>query len=392
MIPLPIVKVRLPNTARDIVMNSKNTFLVLGYHHMKSPTTYFESEHTRIMSYGNGMVLFDESQGVMEIGLKRVTFIPGNDLAYLHLNGKPYRGILEVIFTYKGLSYPKPQKLMILNIVNLEDYLKGVVPAEIGSLPEAEIEAVKAQSVAARTYAISRLDQYEDLGYDLEATVKDQVYNGVEGEDTSVSRAIESTAGLVLTRDGEPIDAYYHANCGGMTEYIERVWDKPPEPYLVPVADDYCHWAEKYSWEESWSRSDLEENLTAYLDTLPNFPVEGFGNLVDLNILQRSPSGRVEVLEVVTDSARYEIYRDRIRWALRRGSDSSRILPGTLFDLEIERDAYGSIDRVRAVGNGSGHGVGMCQTGIIGRARQGLSLQEILTNYYTNVKLSVWGE
>jgi stage II sporulation protein D len=92
-------------------------------------------------------------------------------------------------------------------------------------------------------------------------------------------------------------------------------------------------------------------------------------------------------LEAVTDSGTYQIYRDKIRWALKRGSDPNLILPSTLFDLEIERGFDGSIISVTARGHGNGHGVGMCQTGAIGMARQGYSYEDILTHYYPGVNI-----
>jgi len=338
----------------------------------------------------NGIVLGQKSRETLETGLSRVSFSPENNDSYLHLNGRPYHGAIEIIAVTRGTKEEPSPLLMVLNIVHVEDYLKGVVPAEIGRLPEEEIEAVKAQAVAARTYAFSRLGQYEKWGYDLESTVEDQVYYGAEREDPVADAAIKSTMGLVLMKNGKPIDAYYHANCGGRTEYIERVWDKPPEPYLVPVKDDYCQWAKSYRWEETWHRADLEANLASYLDTLAAFPEAGLGELVDLAVKERSPSERVETLEVVTEFATYEIEKDKVRWALRRSTDPSLILRSTLFDLEIERDADNSIEQVTARGLGTGHGVGMCQTGAIGMARQGFSFDEILMHYYTGVELRMW--
>ncbi|MCK4427543.1 MAG: SpoIID/LytB domain-containing protein, partial [candidate division Zixibacteria bacterium] len=281
-----------------------------------------------------------------------------------------------------------PKPLLILNAVWVEDYLKGVVPAEIGKLSEEEIEALKAQAIAARTYSLSRLGQYKDSGYDLEASVIDQVYKGVDGEDPVVNEAIKQTAGKVIAYQGKLIHAYYHANSGGKTEYVENVWGRQDAPYLVSVDDDdFCSWAKNYSWEDIWDRQDLERNLSAYLDSFGLLPARGFGRLVDLVIKQRSPSGRIEVLEVVTDSRTYRIYKDKIRWALKRGSAPDLILPSTLFDLEIERGFDNSITSVTARGRGNGHGVGMCQTGAIGMARKGYSYKNILTHYYPGVNI-----
>jgi len=293
-----------------------------------------------------------------------------------------------VVLDPKNPQAENAKSIMVLNVVWVEDYLMGVVPAEIGKLTEEEIEALKAQAIAARTYSLSRLGQYKDLGYDLEASVLDQVYNGLDGEDPVINEAIKQSAGKVITYQGNLIHAYYHANSGGKTEYVENVWGRKEAPYLVSVDDDdFCSWAKNYSWEEIWDRQDLERNLSAYLDSLRLLPASRFGKLLDLLIKQISPSGRIEVLEVVTDSGTYRVYKDKIRWALRRGSDPNLILPSTLFDLEIERGFDNSITSVTARGRGNGHGVGMCQTGAIGMARKGYSHKDILTHYYRGVNI-----
>jgi SpoIID/LytB domain protein len=382
----PAVRVKLLETSENIVISPKESFVIRGSREKGDPSVYYASASILVGISHDGIVLSEGTQGEIETGLKEVSFFPQEDDSYLFLNGKPYRGGMEVV------SYPRnPQgenagSIMVLNVVWVEDYLKGVVPAEIGKLSQEEIEALKAQAIAARTYSLSRLGQYQDSGYDLEASVLDQVYTGVDGEDPVVNEAIEQTAGKVMTHQGKFIDAYYHANSGGKTEYVENVWGRPETPYLVSVDDeDFCSWAKNYGWEEIWNVKDLERNLSAYLDSLGLLPEQGLGRLVDLVVKERSPSGRVEVLEVVTDSRTYRIYKDKVRWALRRGSDPNLILPSTLFDLEIERGFGNSITSVAAVGRGNGHGVGMCQTGAIGMARKGYSCEDILTHYYPGV-------
>ena len=383
----PAVTVKLLETDENIVISPKESFVIRCFHEKGDRSVYYASASIRVEVSGGGIVLSERTQGQLEINLSKVSFFPKKDDSYLFLNGKPYRGMLEVVLSPKNPKGKNPKSLLILNVLWVEDYLKGVVPAEIGKLSVEEIEALKAQAIAARTYSLSRLGQYEDLGYDLEASVIDQVYIGVDGENPLVNFAIKQTEGKVIAYQGKLIHAYYHANCGGKTEYVENVWGRQEAPYLVSVDDDdFCSWAKNYSWEETWDRKELERNLSVYLDSLRLLP-RGFGRLVDLVVKQRSPSGRIEVLEVVTDSGTYRIYKDKIRWALKRGSNPDLILPSTLFDLEIERGFDYSIKSVTAKGFGNGHGVGMCQTGAIGMARKGYSYKDILTRYYRGVKI-----
>jgi stage II sporulation protein D len=409
----PAVTVKLLETNEDIVISPKESFVIRCFHRKGDRPVYYASASIRVGVSKDGIVLSERTQGKIEGNLNKVSFFPQKDDSYLFLNGKPYRGVLEMILgpnnpqgrfdSSTSLTASKPlnrtvrgelttsenaKSIMVLNVVWVEDYLRGVVPAEIGKLGEEEIEALKAQAIAARTYSLSRLGQYKKSGYDMEASVLDQVYNGVDGEDPVVSEAIKQSAGEVIAYRGKLIHAYYHANSGGKTEYVENVWGRQDAPYLISVDDnDFCSWAKNYSWEEAWDRQDLERNLSAYLDSLRLLPARGFGRLVDLVIKQSSPSGRIEVLEVMTDSGTYRIYKDKIRWALRRGSDPDLILPSTLFDLEIERGFDNSITSVTARGHGNGHGVGMCQTGAIGMARKGYSYKNILTHYYPGVNI-----
>jgi SpoIID/LytB domain protein len=379
----PAVTVKLLETKESLDISSNGALFIRCFFSEGEPSIYYASAEMQIGLADGGITLAERTQGELENNLCKVLFSPKGDKSWIYLNEEPYRGALEVITSNNSES------LKIFNLIHVEDYLKGVVPAEMGKLSKQEMEALKAQAIAARTYALSRLGRHRDKGYDLEATVTDQVYKGIKGEDALASLAVELTRGEVLTHDGKLICAYYHANSGGKTEFIEKVWDKPKKDYLVPVDDEsFCSWSDKYKWQESWTKGALERNLHDFLATSVSFPSGVFGDLVNLKINKRTDSGRVEVLDIVTDWGSYRVYGDKIRQALRRGSNGNSILPSTCFDLEIERDSDGSIQRIIAHGRGNGHGVGMCQTGAIGMARKGYSYEDILTHYYSGAKLS----
>lgn len=157
--------------------------------------------------------------------LKSVAFGSLNERSNpVRLNGKAYRGKIEVFVNAKG-------SLTVVNVVPLEDYLLGVVPAEL-SLPQ--LEAQKAQAVAARTYAIANIGGYGTQGFDMVPTVWSQVYKGVSIETKMGTRAVQDTRGVVATYNGKPITAFYTSTCGGRTENSENVFDKA-EPYLRGV-------------------------------------------------------------------------------------------------------------------------------------------------------------
>jgi stage II sporulation protein D len=175
-----------------------------------------------------GFLLIGAGAQPVRVESRKLKAAPSQAGAFLEIDGRPYRGYLEV--AVNGSS-----SLTVTNVVNLEDYLRGVVPAELSPEAFPEKEALKAQAVAARTYAVKRRGQFEAEGYDLCATPACQVYRGVAAERPLSNAAVAETAGEVLTFDGKPVDALYTSTCGGRTENAENVFSQK-EPYLVSRA------------------------------------------------------------------------------------------------------------------------------------------------------------
>ncbi len=319
-------------------------------------------------------------------------------------------------FRGEFLVIPAPARstgLTLVNNVELEAYLRGVVPWEIGRHDRDALAALEAQAVAARTYTVSHLGARSDRGFDLFADVMDQVYRGARDEDPLCNEAIEATAGQVLRSGGDEIEAYYSACCGGVTSQVEEVWPKAAQPYLVshkdgpPDGDPWCAGSRYYNWRETWSRPELEAILARtlpeylqYATTNGRAPWAGIpftprgggsdpgrpGGLRGLEILGRTTSGRVAELAVVTDAGTYHVRGDRVRWVLSPASGNPAILRSDLFDLELERVG----DEIRTVavrGRGYGHGIGLCQTGALAMARAGRSVTWILAHYYPGAVL-----
>jgi stage II sporulation protein D len=173
-------------------------------------------------------VVLSAEDGVVRRLLSPVDISPADPDSRVLLEGKPYRGSLRISVNSRGL-------LNVVNLVDLEEYLYGVVPSEMGPKRYDEIEALKAQAVAARTYALAHRGQFEAEGYDICATPKCQVYGGLSAEDPLSTAAVEGTRGLVLTHGGQLADALFVSTCGGRTENVENVFGERPEPYLVSV-------------------------------------------------------------------------------------------------------------------------------------------------------------
>ena len=171
------------------------------------------------------VIINGPSESAKYSSLKSVAFGSLNERSNpVRLNGKAYRGKIEVFVNARG-------SLTVVNVVPLEDYLLGVVPSELG-LPQ--LEAQKAQAVAARTYAIANIGTFGKQGFDMVPTVSSQVYKGVSIETRMGTLAVQQTRGIVATYKGKPITAYYTSTCGGRTEDSENIFDHA-EPYLRGV-------------------------------------------------------------------------------------------------------------------------------------------------------------
>jgi len=173
-------------------------------------------------------------------------FIPSNAQSFLSYHGRDYRGILTLKAGSRGL--------VLVNTINLDDYLKAVVPSELSPYNFSEIEAQKAQAVAARTYAIKNMGLYEDRGYDLDDTPKTQFYRGLNAEHPLSSQAVEETMGEIALYRGKLINALYTSTCGGRTEDVENVFLGPSLPYLRSTE---CVYEKQREWQVSSSKDLL---------------------------------------------------------------------------------------------------------------------------------------
>lgn len=170
--------------------------------------------------------------------------IPSSSQSYLSRNGRDYRGILILSATRQGI--------VLVNTLNLDDYLKSVVPGELSPYQFAEIEAQKAQAIAARTYAMKNLGSYSELGYDLVDTPQDQFYLGMNAEHPLSTRAVEETRGEAALYRGKLIDALYTSTCGGRTEDAENVFLGRSLPYLRSTE---CIYEKQREWPVKAGRS-----------------------------------------------------------------------------------------------------------------------------------------
>ena len=295
----------------------------------------------------------------------------------MDVNGRRWRGAITVSVDDRG-------RMLVVNRLPMEMYLRGVVPLEIGTRATADIAAAEAQAVAARSYAYMHLSG-STRPYDMLATVSDQVYGGVSAETPLGNQAVETTTGLVLMYDGRVVNAPYHGNCGGFTAEPGDAWRSGPEPYLTRVSDQipgsdrfYCEAGPKFRWTRSYSGEELRATIVRYLRALPRGS-EPSGHVRGVAVTEVTPAGRVATLTVDMDAGRWTMRGNEIRAALRAAS--GELLYSTYFSLGVV-EGSGGVQRIDLRGGGNGHGVGMCQSGAMGRARAGQNFQTILSTYY----------
>lgn len=312
-----------------------------------------------------------------------------------------YRGVAEVMRNAAGT-------LAGINEVGMEEYLYGVVPRELGPSVYPEVEAQKAQAVAARTYAHSSLGKHWNNGYDVVATVQDQVYGGSAAEHSISTSAVNATAGIVATHNGAMISALFYATSGGKTSnvedvfstaapYLTTVWDAPAGQELPSVSALLTDlktpaWTGAYGGFHSYHRWNYSWTMAQMSCVVGDFANKAVGNVTAINVLSRSAtSGRVTQIQFVTDQGTFTETGTAIRSAMPYINTSGvpTLLPSTLFVIERVTNSSGVLTGYRAYGGGNGHGAGMAQTGAVGMARAGHTYQQILQKYYAGITLQV---
>jgi stage II sporulation protein D len=349
------------------------------------PLKRFESGGEFVVRHAGGTLTIGGSGGELHKAPVISLSCPGSGSIYI--NGKPYRGGFTFRATQGGL--------ITINDIGIDDYLKGVLPAEIGYLRPDQYEAYLAQAIASRSYSLSKLDEKRMEMYDLRATIMDQVYRGVQGEHPDASRAVEETRGLVALFDGSPARAFYSSCCGGHTADIRVGWPwKTPAAFLEGVRDtkddergkSFCQRSPHFRWRVHWSGRTLERILERTLPRELGVKQAAVGKLENIVVHGTSQDGRVRAIEFVTDRGRHVVEGDRIRWVLLPNPGSDAILKSTMFKLDVKRSG-GRVSAVNLVGGGNGHGIGMCQAGAIRMAEKGYSYEEIIAHYYPGTLL-----
>ncbi len=425
----PILRVGVFLSQTEVNIGGDGTFKI---YNLKSNNLISE-EHNKIVK------LLPHDKGIEILGKGvysgPIKIIPvGNTKIIVVFNGQKYRyrGNIEIDIDKEH------RKLNVINIIGIEEYLYGVLKKEIS--PRWPAEALKAQAVAARTFAIFNMNKYIDKGYNICASTNSQAYGGVNHEDPLTNKAVDETRGVIITYKGKPINAVYHSDSGGYTEDSENVWGSFL-PYLRSVKSKF---EEKVSpphhtWSYSINVKDLTEKLQKQGYTV--------NSVVSIEAANKSETGRISELVFITDNnevinMKANNFRSLIGVGLIRSTLFSIKVIGKEIEIakdtedkkeiedkeeqrkstkeileqkkdwtikellelmkknkeEREKEKKVEVSEVEIVksntpltfifsGSGNGHGVGMSQWGAYGMALQGSRYQDILKYYYQGINI-----
>ncbi|MDA8388137.1 MAG: SpoIID/LytB domain-containing protein [Nitrospiraceae bacterium] len=300
-----------------------------------------DGQFNRVPAAGEKLRLLDDTAGKLLVG------------------DRSYTGRIEV---WRGEG-----GLYLIDSVDIEDYIRGVVKSETGS--DWAMEALKAQAVISRTYAAYKLLHSPGMKYDLTSSVLDQVY-GCDAPDGNVCKAVDETRGQILVYDGKPIEAFFHSTSCGETEDPYEVFGTHL-PYLKPVKVN-CGLSPYSEWDRQFSAGRLQAALkSGGIDT---------GPITGVRIKSHTCTGRVRDLLIEGKNGVFKLKATDARKLL-----GWRALPSTDFTLSFN-DGFLDLE-----GRGYGHGVGLSQWSALQMARQGETYRQILAYFYPGARLEQWG-
>ena len=283
---------------------------------------------------------------------KRLIIEPGRDASII-IDDRPFRGEVTLIRT-------PDNHITVVNNINVEDYIKGVLFHEVSH--HWPMEALKAQAIAARTYALYSLNSTKP--YDVTNDIYSQVYGGRNSERYRTDLAVDYTRSQVLAYNNKIIPAYFHATCGGMTEDGRELWDLADLPPLRGVPCSFCQASPHFHWKKNFRLKDIQDAL--------NLHGHKTSSIKDITIIDRDRSERIEHLKITQKNGEELIIKGKDF----RDLMGPNILMSNNYDI-VMQGYY-----VDIIGKGWGHGVGLCQWGALGMARQQFNYKQMIAYYY----------
>ncbi|MCD4780533.1 MAG: SpoIID/LytB domain-containing protein [Candidatus Omnitrophica bacterium] len=350
----PYIRVAILKNTRKVVFSMRGRYSII------------DPESKEVLYQGRSLrkTFIEVNPRGLKIGdnihpIKKVRLLPSKD-ALIAIDKKLlcYKGAVDIILT-------KKKSLLVVNILHLERYVKGVLYHEVSH--RWPLEALKAQAVAARTYASYQMEVNTKRDYDVTSDVFSQVYGGKSAERHRTNLAVDRTRGEVMMYNKEILPAYYHSNCGGHTEDAHALWNHPPMLPLTGKSCPYSQDAPNSQWKKNFQSSKIQKKFNDKGKTI--------GLIQSIDIIERTNSGRAKELRIA-DRAGNEIFLTAKKFRELLGPNA---LKSNLYHIKMKGyyfDVYG---------RGWGHGVGMSQWGAYHMSLKRFGYKEILLFYYPSV-------
>ena len=373
---VPVLDVAVLEKKSSVYLSAQHGFQIFNFPNRKKLFTRWngKSLNFKVTERGFGFLNFNNLQSVTIEPFKK---------GLVYVNGKGYRGKLKLLEDRFG-------KLTVVNLVDIESYLYGVIKSEM--LINSPIEALKAQAVVARTYAIKNKNKFRREGFGLTDDVRSQVYNGIEDEHPIARKVVKYTHGKILTYEDEPISGFYHSACGGST-LASKDWHGKGVPYLKSKECKWCSGYKNYVWDYELSFA----GLTGYLNqkgekvrkiNQVNFEHDSNGRVKSVHISHKDGklkiSGTIFRQMISASKVRSTIFKSI---GIAKNDNHKSNNKGELAIMQILVDYNRRFSKLKLRGTGFGHGVGLCQWGAKGLAKQSLKYPDILKYYFTGVSL-----
>ncbi len=308
---------------------------------------------TTVTTYRGGILIGGRFFDTYKVSIKV------NDPDIIMINGRKFRGNIQLIINNDA-------NLLVVNNIDIEDYIKGILYHEASHYWP--MEALKAQAIVCRTYAVYQCQENKSKSYDVTSDIYSQVYGGRTSERYRTNKAVDETKGEIITYKDKAFPAYYHATCGGHTEDVSLLWNIDIAP-LKGVSCDFCKDSPHFNWHYVLTLKEVKDKLAN-----AGYKVS---DIKDIVILDKDKSGRIKNLNIVSAKKDLKISAKDFRNII-----GPNIIRSTNFNVNV-------VDHdVVFEGVGWGHGVGLCQWGAYFMAKQGYTAEQILKYYYpkTDVK------
>jgi len=351
----PIIRVAVIRGKASLSLSVTRPFKILALNNQQCLYEGGRTRNVSVKAIQEGIRFGDKD--FMIYGIK---VVPSKD-ASIAINGRKFRGNIDIIRA-------KDKTLLVVNHINVEDYIRGVLYHEVSHWwPK---EALRAQAITARTFALYQAEVNKDKDYDVTSDIYSQVYGGATSEKFRATRAVRRTEAQVLKYNGEIFPTYYHATCGGRTEDASVLWNTDL-PVLKGVLCNFCQRSPHYKWQVDIPINKIEKALRK----------KGFsvGKIKYIRLQGLNKSGRILKLRIGTEEGVTLISTKEFRQIL-----GPNVIRSRRFICRVNDGlAYFK-------GIGWGHGVGMCQWGTYFMARKGYAAEQILKRYYPGAEIEAF--